>query len=169
MAPGSVSLELKTLYGYESVLFGLVADSRRGVHAQVDVRKYFVPGGHKPVDDALVGRTLAVLEEALRHQELDDDSVQKGHVGPTHQSPQVLRARDSIVDKVVAVSTKWKGDMVHGPASTEPASTGHILGPLQSNQTAVCEGMQFARVRRHLEVKGRHSFHCDICTSYVVR
>jgi hypothetical protein len=44
MKRGGIVIELKTLYGFGSALFTLVADSRAGVHGQVDVRKYFIKG-----------------------------------------------------------------------------------------------------------------------------
>jgi hypothetical protein len=65
MAPGSISIELKTLYGYESMLFGLIADSRRGIHGQVDIRKYFVPGGHRAMDKRLIYRTIHTIRQAM--------------------------------------------------------------------------------------------------------
>ena len=61
---GAISIEWKTLYdGYDSNLFSIVSDAQVGVHGQVDVRKYFICGGHRPVDAALVTRSLAVLRE----------------------------------------------------------------------------------------------------------
>ena len=44
-----------------------------------------------------------------------------------------------------------------------------LLGPFQDNQTAVCHGMIFSKMREQLGQKDRKSFHCDICTAYVVR
>lgn len=162
MRPGSISIELKTLYGYESILFDLVADSRRGIHGQVDVRKYFVPGGHKPIDTPLVARTLHVLQEALRYQKI-------GTAGSEVVGVQASAAPgQSLDDRIVVVSEQFRGDLIVGPSLAADPSVHHILGPLQHNQTQVCHNLLFARLRQALEMKGTESFHCAICTTYVV-
>jgi hypothetical protein len=169
-APGAVSLELKTLYGYDSILFALVADSRRGLHAQVDIRKYFTPGGTKPVDDSLVNRTMRVLDKALYFQH--KLSLISSHHKERSEGVMVLKGKESkdpITDRIVVVNDQFKGDLVIGPALFTDETARHILGPYQSNQTAVCDGMLFSRLRKVLVPTAGHSFHCDICTNYVVR
>ena len=69
MSRGTISIELKTLYGQESMLFGLIADSRDGIHGQVDIKKYFVPGGHRPMDNTLVIRTIQTIKHAILLQQ----------------------------------------------------------------------------------------------------
>ncbi len=164
MRPGSISLELKTQYGYESILFALVSDARRGIHGQVDIRKYFVPGGHKPVDGPLIARTLHVLEEALRYQQVAAADLRAP--AATKKNSTLLKSLD---DSVVSVSTQFRGDLLVGPSASSEPTVHHVLGPFQSNQTQICQDMLFARLRRQLEVKGSDSFHCAICTTYVVR
>jgi hypothetical protein len=68
MRPGTITLELKTLYAYESILFPLVSDAHLGIHAQVNIKKYFVPGGQKPIDAPLIKRILRVLDHARAMQ-----------------------------------------------------------------------------------------------------
>eukprot|EP01042_Synura_sphagnicola_P029721 gene29721-38312_t len=68
MAPGTITLELKTLYAYDSILFPLVSDSHLGIHSQVNIKKYFVPGGQRPIDDSLVTRVMRVLDRARAMQ-----------------------------------------------------------------------------------------------------
>ena len=248
MRPGSISIELKTLYGYESVLFGIIADARQGMHAQVDVRKYFVKGGHKPVDDALVHRVEKVLEAALKLQHWQRDlsrrlpqqlqtilqnskiigDKQEQHVafssqqynsissavstpeteiyfdfssyGKEHSkfSPSLASpgsAATATVDHIGSSAifhvnaNAFPGDMVFGfgtkhsvlthvssidsggsnIAAIEDVSLQHLLGPFQHNQTKICHGMIFSKLREQLGQKDKKSFHCDICTTYVVR
>jgi hypothetical protein len=72
MAPGTITIEWKTLYAYESILFPLISDGHMGIHAQVDIRDYFLrrQGGHAPVDEALVTRIVHMLDQTVdyRHQ-----------------------------------------------------------------------------------------------------
>ena len=77
----SVIIELKTLYGFTSGLFPLVADARKNYLGQVDVRDYWVPGGHKPMDEALVTRVIHTLQQVLRfrhhHQQQQQQQQQQ--------------------------------------------------------------------------------------------
>ncbi len=177
-----MSLEIKSLYGYDSILFDLVADSRRGIHAQVDIRKYFTPGGHKPMDEMLVGRTMKVLEKAIYfqhklsviHSHHTARVADGGTGGGSNSGSEIVTTKgadnkDPITDRIVHVNDQFPGDFVVGPALYSDEASRHILGPFQSNQTQVCESMLFSRIRKVLVPSSGHSFHCDICTTYVVR
>lgn len=164
MSKGALSVELKTQYAYESILFGLVADSRQGIHGQVDIRKYLIPGGHRPIDMSLVNRTINAIERGLRYQLAVYPEYQR-HLHPSVVSNATSESK--AIDEIVPVPSPFPGDFVFGPSSY-PDSTEHILGPLQSNQTKICLSMLFAKLRVKLGIKAE-SFHCDICTTYVVR
>jgi len=187
MRPGSISIEWKTLYGYDSNLFSLVADARTGVHGQVDVRKYFVKGGHRPVDLALTSRTVHVLKEALNlQQEREADGLLLNQLptsmtssssfvlksvslpSTTSSSPSVTFSSSSSSSSSFAITP---GDMVvRFPDRYDDTSVMHLLGPLQSNHSQVCKAMPFAKLRAFLGVdKDGNSFHCHMCTTYVVR
>ena len=166
MTKGALSVELKTQYAYESILFGLVADSRQGIHGQVDVRKYLIPGGHRPIDVPLVNRTINAIERALRYQLALYPEFQR-FIEPSVVASLNITNDSKATDEIVPVPSVFPGDFVFGPSSY-PDSTQHILGPLQSNQTNICHGMLFAKLRVKLGIKAE-SFHCDICTTYVVR
>ena len=167
MAKGGLSIELKTLYAYDSILFGIVSDSRQGIHGQVDIRKYFVPGGHRPIDAPLVNRTMNAIERALQYQLVLFPEYQKNLKSPSVSLPSAANRTINMPDEIISVPSEWPGDIVFGPSSY-PDSTEHILGPLQSNQSKICHNMLFAKVRVKLGNKAE-SFHCDICTTYVVR
>lgn len=167
MEKGSLSIELKTLYAYDSILFGIISDSRQGIHGQVDIRKYFIPGGHKPIDTSLVNRTMNAIERALQYQLVLFPEYQKYLKNPTILVSSTVNKTVIMSDEIISIPSEWAGDIVFGPSSY-PASTEHILGPLQSNQTKICHNMLFAKVRIKLGNKAE-SFHCDICTTYVVR
>lgn len=51
---GSLTVELKTLYGYGLDLFAVATDARVGTHVQINLKKYFVKGGHRPIDDDII-------------------------------------------------------------------------------------------------------------------
>jgi len=138
---GSFSVELKTLYGWVSALFALVTDSRRGTHAQIDVRNYWVPGGHKDIDEPLVKRTIDVLIRAIHFQK-------EGNIGQLLTLPQ-------------------KGDFITGP-SAQVGALDHVLGPITSELKALCHSMVLYRHREELGSNG-DDLHCVECAPYVQR
>jgi hypothetical protein len=133
---GTIILELKTLYGYRSPLFALVADSRMGTHAQVDVRSYWKPGGHKPIDDDLVKRTLTVLDTALS-----------------------LR-REGSTERMKETGTK--GDFAIGHIALV-GGLNHPLGPLISEQKSECKQTILQTYRDIVDNKDDH---CQACEPY---
>jgi hypothetical protein len=175
MKPGSISLELKTLYAYEANLFGLIAESRFGVHAQVDIRKYFVPGGQKPIDESLITRVMQALDATLVMQSnlglTQSDVIQDVYFnrsqeltlpGPMGLSSHVKCQEDNLL----TVITEVPGDFVIGPTCS-PQVLNHVLGPKRENQSAVCAQLMFAKIRQRLKIQHEESFHCHICTPFV--
>lgn len=156
-AKGLVSLELKTLYGYKSILFGLVADSRAGVHAQVDVRDYFVSGGHKDMDDALIDRVMNTLLTAVQYAYTGTDSNSTHGQG----SSSVL---------VVVPSSKKPnnpGDFVlRHVARTRGDDDDDVLGPELSVMRDVCRGLAFTAYRDQLGAGAAHDDHCGSCAPF---
>jgi len=138
---GSLSLELKTLYGYTSILFALVADARFGTHSQIDIRDYFIPGGHKPIDAGLIDRTLDTLQEAVAFQ-------QQGIIGGV----KVLHSR--------------QGDVIIGP-SAELSIMSNVLGPPSDVLMTYCKTMVFNTLRDLLDnTKNDVLFHCSLCEPF---
>jgi hypothetical protein len=159
MRRGAISIEWKTLYAFDSNLFSLVADARVGVHGHVDVRKYFVKGGHRAVDAQLVSRTVKVLLEALRLQREGRQLTESGG--------KVSFAFTKMVSGVGKEAVK---DMaVRFPDEYDESTAMHVLGPLQNNHSQVCYAMPFREMRAFLGILEKESFHCDICRTYVVR
>lgn len=181
MRRGAISIEWKTLYGYDSNLFSLVSDARVGLHGQVDVRKYFIRGGHRPVDASLVTRSLAVLREALILQQettviaIEEEKAKAKAKAETssNNSLFVYRTLDTSSYKnspagSKAAHTPW--DFVcRFPNRYNDPSVMHLLGPFQENHNKVCNSLPFAKLRFLLGVITKDSFHCDICRTYVVR
>lgn len=159
MKPNTITLEWKTLYGYDSILFPLIADSRNGIHAQVDIRKYFVPGGHRPMDALLVERVMNVLSDAF---ELQQQLLMK-HNNKTTSFHDIC-SHDVILKS--NAKSKWPGDLVIAPHCVQ-SEIDHLMGPLQANQNQICKELVFQQLRSKLG-KSDHSFHCDICTKYVL-
>lgn len=167
MKKGAISIEWKTLYGYDSILFALVADARVGVHGQVDVRKYFIRGGHKAVDASLVTRSLAVMKEALILQK--EVQPNTPFTSRTLDTSSYLVGLGSATGSVGKASQKPWDYVAHFPESYNDPSVMHILGPLQSAHSEICNAMPFAKLRFLLGVTNKDSFHCDMCRTYVVR
>lgn len=131
------------MYGYTSILFGLISDSRLGFHSQVDVRDYFVVGGHKPIDDSLIDRVLKTLVEVQDFQRRHDQSLTKGDLFPED----------------IRVLSK-PGDFVMSHANlSEPLS--HLLGPKADQIGKLCESMIFTKIRKQLGASEEdHCFQC---------
>jgi hypothetical protein len=106
---------------------------------QVDVRDYWKPGGHRPMDQPLVDRTLAVLDIAL----------------------SMTRSSQSTVAQLRAVSgvDAKKGDFVSGPSAVT-AGIEHLLGPLSASQEVECDRMILKVVRDRI---GSKETHCEGC------
>eukprot|EP01039_Chlorochromonas_danica_P009738 gene9736-10772_t len=145
MRPNTISIELKTLYAYESILFFILADGRRGFHGQVDIRKYFLaPDGHKPIDQALIDRFSAVLNVSLKlQQEKQDCSL-----------ADVLHRPHNAV---------FEGDFV-AMLKCNDISVSHPLGPISTKSTSLCEKMLLAKIMtNHLKHNGNKKLHCQAC------
>lgn len=140
MNSGGVIIELKTLYGFTSALFAVVADSRQSTHAQVDIREYFVPGGHRPIDDRLADRTLQVLRQALSFHA-------RGNVGQVQALP-------------------YKGDCLLGPAAVN-GSLSHILGPPLADMETACKAMALHGFRDVIKASA-DDLHCAPCSPFVI-
>lgn len=178
MKPGSISLELKTLYAYESNLFGLVADSRSGIHGQVDIKKYFRPGGQRPIDAPLIARVMKALDEALRMQSklgLQDPTtveavMQSRGVNRVNENEEMSELQPSghelcQMHNLLSVITSTPGDFVFGPPCA-PGLLNSVLGPPQRNHSQICDKLMYSKIRELVGVKGE-SFHCHICTTFV--
>jgi hypothetical protein len=168
MRKGGISIEFKTLYAYDSILFGLIADSRYGIHGQLDIRKYFVPGGHRPMDQNLIDRAMLILQKALSLQRKSFLEIESPVVQNTSDlSIQEHLCKLQSVDPIQTVAgSQFPGDFLVRPVCIKE-EVNHFLGPFQKDQTKVCESLIFHQYRAALGKKD-HSFHCDICTNYVV-
>lgn len=144
MNPGTISLELKTLYAYESILFFIIADARQGVHGQVDIRKYFTNApGHRPIDAPLVGRLMVALDAALVMQA---DAA----CAPSAQG-------------IKSLSAEMKGDIV-APAQCAMPEFSHPLGPHANVTKDVCENMILSKVFLDVfKTKNVWDLHCNAC------
>jgi hypothetical protein len=144
MNPGTVSLEMKTVYAYESILFFIIADARQGVHGQVDIRKYSINSlGHRPIDTSLVARLMSALNAAL--------DLQSNQTCSTSLS------------SVRNVNADFAGDIVVPPQCPMPAFS-HPLGPLENDTRAVCAEMVLTKVFTNLlNNKDGWQLHCDAC------
>lgn len=132
---GVLTIEWKTLYGYTSSLFNIVTDTRKGLHGQIDIRDYFKPGGHKPMDDRLMHRTIDLLRQALL-------IIEKKNYTAFFQT------------------TRITGDYINGPALLT-SGIDHILGPLKKNQKNECGEMVLKKLRN--KTGENMDQHCGIC------
>lgn len=152
MPAGGIILELKTLYGFQSGLFPLVADARVGYIGQVDIRDYFVPGGHKPVDNALVQRVVRVLDELLMMRKAQRESV-------------------GIYKDVGFGEINSKGkkivDAICGPSKIVPESgLDHVLGPKLDDLEKVCTSTVLHAFRKYVLEDAKDMLHCSKCAPF---
>ena len=131
---GVITIELKTLYGYTSMTFALTTDSRQGLHGQLDVREYWKPGGHKPVDQPLVDRILSAVRIAL----------------------VMNTSTESPISQVKMLDRK--GDFLSGPSEVT-VEMNDFFGPRITAQSRECSRMIF-KVVRDL-IGSTDNDHCD--------
>jgi hypothetical protein len=171
MKPGSISIELKTLYAYDSILFPLITDGRVGIHGQVNIKKYFIPGGQKPIDASLVDRVMVIVDKSLELQRrLGWFNVTTSH--DPYLAHQIIDQQKlcDLNDLLLQVAPQqWKGDLVVGPvcSSSQKAAMQHILGPLQADNEKICLSSMYQKLREVLETK-ETGIHCRMCDPYVL-
>jgi hypothetical protein len=147
MAPGTISLEMKTLYAYESLLFFILADGRVGIHGQVDIRKYFAGvDSHRPVDSSLVARMMLALDAAI-----------------ILQKQQNVDSCGTLASQQRSLSKDMKGDFVVASQCPLPPFS-HPLGPMQNESSVVCNQMLLTKVMTEiLQQSSNLPLHCDAC------
>lgn len=146
MNHGGIILELKTLYGFTSGLFQVIADSRSGLLAQVDARSYWIKGGHRSIDAPLVERTMHILREALT---LKSSGSFLGKKVCTKESNKDL------VDCVVGAI-----DIAHSPALMHP------LGPPLKSYMDVCQSTVLYDFRKVNFDSPQDDLHCAKCSNF---
>lgn len=151
---GIISLELKTKYGYESILFNLISDSRMGFHSQVDIRDHMITGGHKPIEQPLINRVADTLIEAIRMRERHRHHF-SNHYGRQHMNKNLHK---EYTEEIKVLSKP--GDFVTSYAN-DIETLRHILGPKNKDVKSLCRNMIFAKVRRQLAADEEgHCFDC---------
>jgi hypothetical protein len=154
---GSIIFELKTVYGYESILFALIADAREGVHAQVSVRSYITKGGHKAADNTLAARVVSVVENAVRF-------AHARPIGEIFSSSQMKRPIGTISSPL--------NFALMGGINASSRSLGHFLGPDESEKGNICEGLpmmkylQLLHQEKNLQFSKREHT-CTLCQNIV--
>ena len=143
----------------------------------MDIRGYFVTGGHKPIDRSLVDRTVAMVRRALAMVDnasnilegagdgTGDGGILKGSDGnavtETPSNSTYPRAEGGEQYLGVLLKMETKGDILSGPIILS-SGVNHILGPLKSTQAADCHSMVLRAVR---DVVGSTEDHCVDCGS----
>lgn len=156
----------------------MIAESRNGVHGQIDIKKYFRPGGQRPIDGPLIARVMKALDEALAMQSklgLQDPATVESTMISRAVAPSSLSndlnelqsSRHSLCqpDNLLKVISSTPSDFVFGPPCA-PGLLNHVLGPPQTRHSEICYKLMYAKIRELVGVKGE-SFHCDICTTFV--
>lgn len=161
MRPGGLLLELKTLYGFTSGLFHLAMDARRGILGQVDVREYFIRGGHRPVDSSLIDRTLHVLSSMvqLKRNMQSSNTTAFGTILDTNPTDELGTNGKRRVDVVVSSCTK----------DTNVTDMFHFLGPPVSNMVDMCRQTVLYRFRHEILGQSSEDLHCAPCSPFNAR
>lgn len=152
---GAITVELKTLYAYTSIVFALITDSRQGTHSQVDIRDYFIKGGHRPIDEPLINRTINAIKSSV-------DSQRKGNIG------QIIKLSSPKVSIQTDGKLRTSGDFIMGSA-TVTEHLNHIMGPGKDDFFDNCKDMVFHKFRKELGVQNADSedLHCNYCQNFV--
>jgi len=70
---GVITVELKTIYGYELTLFAMSGEARLGSHVEVNIKPYHQWGKpqskNKPMDAPLIDRILVGIDMILQHRD----------------------------------------------------------------------------------------------------
>jgi hypothetical protein len=141
MPKGGIIIELKTLYGFQSGLFHLVADSRVGILGIVDVRDYFIKGGHKPIDAPLVSRIIHVLSEAIKLKAMNQTECGNYYSTGPHKKDHI----------VCSMNMTDEFD--------------HILGPNITDFKRKCHSTLLYQFRSKLLGNKEEDLHCTKCAS----
>jgi hypothetical protein len=168
----AIILELKSLYGYESLVFPIVSDSIQGIHALIDVREYHspIPGqnvklhGRKlaSVDPPLLNRIFNTLTQSFQ---LSDDHKSKhdhfssklDHKDKRPSSSRIIRVNDSHEDYLVVPSPSKENHQQHTDAVSD------ILGPEQG-ASDFCWELPLVQIQKLINI---HPAHCRNCSLFV--
>ena len=159
----SISIELKTVYGFLSSVFESVNDAREGTHGQIDIKSYFIPHGHKPVDNELVERLLQLLYHAIKFND--------------HESKNGTKIINYSRPSNISVGTPHPHDILVGH-EYDPKNTNlnHILGPFIRDQLQECQMMLHHEYRLYLytsyesyksHLPEMDTLHCKQCYPYI--
>ena len=164
MRPGAMLLELKTLYGFTSGLFHLVMDARQGVLGQVDVREYFIKGGHRPVDSSLINRTIHVLSSMVQLKR------------NMHSSALSVTGGDGVIMDVnprnnIGSNGKRRVDVAVSSCAQERNITDmfHFLGPSLDHMVDLCRQTVLYKFRHELLEQSSEDLHCAPCSPFNAR
>ena len=154
MKEGGIIIELKTLYAFTSGLFQIVADSRKSYIGQVDIRDYFIPGGHKPVDSLLVERIIKILKELL--------------ILKNNEKTKINMYKD-INEKLAIFNEKGikRVDVISGPSEINSDSNlNHILGPKKHEMLQTCKSTIPYIYRKTFLNETSEELHCASCSPF---
>jgi len=178
---GSVLVELKTEYAYESVLFNMIADARVGMHAQVSVTPYQRKGGLIPVDAALVAAVVQVTRIATRLEPTSATNklmFSKLAIGQYNANARTRKGgRENWLDIGPPVPPRVSHGLqyaLNGPMNaSEAAELAHFLGPAKKHAFNICIQQVINKYEEQLhEDRGRGgrgdrmSPQCLVCTKY---
>jgi hypothetical protein len=160
MPKRSIIIELKTLYAFSSSVFHLVADSRSGVVGNLDIREFWKPGGHNPINDWLIGRTVTILQSALKYRSENRD-------GGTYECFNVpTKGPDPLIECVIGAVGTVRGNST-GPSKVDLLSElVHPLGPLKDHAMDVCHSTVLYQFRDKEFKKPSDEVHCNFCKEY---
>mgnify|MGYP006077643425 CR=1 FL=1 len=147
-APGSMVVELKTLYGYQLDLFRVLTDAVSGVHVHIDVGTDI---GAVKIDEALASRVVGAMEIT---------STSQANAKATATAPKNHNStRDKPADAYALVHSGK--DCVQNMASVSHGFGPHILGPRIGELASLCRQSDFNEYWGR--VKADKSKYCTGC------
>lgn len=168
MKQGGMLLELKTLYGFTSGLFHLVMDARQGVLGQVDVREYFIKGGHRPVDTSLINRTLHVLSAMVQ---LKRNIHRSTSYLPSSSGSSTGGIMDVNPLNHIGTNGKRQVDIAVSSCTTDTNITEmfHFLGPSVDTMVDMCRQTVLYKFRHEILDQSSEDLHCAPCSPFNAR
>ncbi len=113
---------------------------------QVDVREYWIKGGHRPIDHLIVERTLNILNKTLSHP--------PRHFEGKYECNPALEKQGKVDCVIGSIALNKSADLLH------------LFGPNVANLTNLCHSTIMYDFRQNKLGGAQDEIHCVKCTNF---